>query len=44
MVRLSRTVVLALESVHFLLCREELEGKAKGIDIFHEDWCEQPLG
>ena len=29
----------ALDSVRWFLCREELEGKAKGIDIFHEDWC-----
>ncbi len=20
-------------------CRQELEGKLKGVDIFHEDWC-----
>ncbi|KAK9836117.1 hypothetical protein WJX81_002446 [Elliptochloris bilobata] len=24
--------------------REELEGKAKGIDIFHEDWLDAPWG
>ena len=22
-----------------LRCRQELEGKVKGVDIFHEDWC-----
>ena len=33
----------ALDSVHCIFCREELEGKAKGIDIFHEDWCVSAL-
>ena len=45
-VRLSRAVHTSLQGARlcaFLLCREELEGKAKGVDIFHEDWCVRAL-